>query len=72
MEPKYKSNRSEKFRKWVETLDDDKIKDLVDLERYARLVVHYAALTGDLDPKAIHGLARAQRTIQVSYESAPS
>ena len=65
----YKSNRSDKFRVWLKELDEEKIMRLVDLERYARLIVHTHDLTGDVDAKALHGLARSVKQIQADYES---
>jgi hypothetical protein len=64
----YKSNRSDKFRAWLKDLDEEKIMRLIDLERFARLVIHQVDLTGDLDVKAVHGLARATKQIQADYE----
>lgn len=69
MSQTYKSNRSDKFRNWLRDLDEEKIMRLIDLERYARLVVHQSDLTGDLDTKSFHGLARATKQLQADYES---
>lgn len=69
MNQEYKSNRSDKFRVWLKELDEEKIMRLVDLERYSRLIVHTYDLTGDIDNKALRGLARSVKQIQEEYES---
>lgn len=64
----YKSNRSDQFREWLKDMTPEKILFLVELERHARMLVHYHDLVGDFDPKIFHGLARSAKKLQADYE----
>lgn len=72
----YKSSRSEKFMKWMhEKLGASASSDaelLVRLEKYARLLIHYHDLTGDIRPEDLHNLARATKSLQAEYENPSS
>lgn len=64
----YKSNKSEHFRKLLENPTEESEALIVNLESYARLLVHGYDLMGDIDPKAYVGLARAVKKLQMLYE----
>ncbi len=69
----YKSNRSEKFRAWLgKTLSVDEnasVNKIVELERCARLLTHFHALTGDIKLEDMNNLTRAVKRLQDDYES---
>lgn len=62
------SNKSAKFAKWLESLDEEKIKRLVALEQAARLAVHQLDLVGEISGLELRRLARTAKKLQASYE----
>lgn len=59
------------LKKWVMRKSDeadDKILYVVELEKYARLLIHRYDLTKSVDEFDVHNLARAAKKLQAQYE----